>query len=121
MVTSRPRAWSWRRWARILRSRLVFAFVPVGAEVGEPGFGVREQVPDDGEDGAGDGALGPVPAQPPGQAAESFAEEGFGAGGAVGGLGAVALEVGVAVALRRSFHAGGQPACSQLAAVAVCP
>ena len=23
MVTSRPRAWSWRRWARILRSRSV--------------------------------------------------------------------------------------------------
>jgi hypothetical protein len=38
------------------------AFVPVGAEVGEPCFGVGEQVPDDDEDGARDGALGPVPA-----------------------------------------------------------
>ena len=39
-----------------------FAFVPVGAEVGEPGFGAGEQVPDDGQDGAGDGAFGPVAA-----------------------------------------------------------
>ena len=42
-----------------------FAVVPAGAEVGEPGFGVGEQVPDDDEDGAGDGALGPVPAEAP--------------------------------------------------------
>src|SRR5579872_3632594 len=74
-----------------------FAFVPVGAEVGEPGFRVGKQVPDDGQDGAADGAFGPVPAQAPRQAAEPFAEEGLGAGGAVGGLGAVALEVGVAL------------------------
>src|SRR5690242_5935147 len=83
-----------------------FAVVPAGAEVGEPGSGIGEQMPDDDEDGAGDGALGPVPAEAPGQAAESFAEEGSGAGGAVGGLGAVALEVGVALALRRLAVAG---------------
>jgi hypothetical protein len=82
------------------------AFVPVGAEVGEPGFWVGEQVPDDDEDGAGDGALGPVPAQAPGQAAEPFAEEGLGAGGAVGGLGAVALQVGVALPLLRFAFRG---------------
>ena len=74
-----------------------FAVVPVGTEVGEPGFGAGEQVPDDDEDGAGDGAFGPVPAQ----AAEPCAEERFGACGAVGGLGAVPLEVVVALALLR--------------------
>src|SRR5580704_6050741 len=78
-----------------------FAVVPVGAEVGEPGFGVGEQVPDDDEDGAGDGAFGPVPAEALAEAAEPFAEEGAGAGGAVGGLGVVALEVGVTLALFR--------------------
>ena len=74
-----------------------FAFVPVGAEVGEPGFGAGEQVPDDDQDGAGHCAFGPVPAQALAEAAKPFAEEGLGAGGAVGGLGAVALEVGVAL------------------------
>ena len=83
-----------------------FAFVPVGAEVGEPGFGAGEQVPDDDQDGAGDGAFGPVAAEALAEAAESFAEEGFGAGGAVGGLGAVALEVGVALPLLRFAVAG---------------
>jgi hypothetical protein len=78
------------------------AFVPVGSEVDEPGFGAGEQVPDDDEDGAGDGAFGPVPAQ----AAEPCAEERFGACGAVGGLGAVPLEVGVALAFARLAVAG---------------
>ena len=32
--------------------------VVAGAEVGEPGFGVGEQVPDDDQDGTGDGDLG---------------------------------------------------------------
>jgi hypothetical protein len=44
--------------------------VPGGAEVGEPGFGVGEEVPDDDEDGAGDGALGPVAAEAPAKTAE---------------------------------------------------
>jgi hypothetical protein len=35
------------------------AVVPVSAEVAEAGRGVVEEVPDDGEDGAGDGAPGP--------------------------------------------------------------
>ena len=59
-----------------------FALVPAGAEVGEPVVGAGEQVPDDDEDGAGDGAPGPVAVEAPGQAAEPFAEEGVGAGGA---------------------------------------
>src|SRR3954447_8166172 len=37
----------------------------------------------------------------PGGAAERFAEEGVGAGGAVGGLGAVAAQVGVALSFLR--------------------
>src|SRR6266849_2955422 len=47
-----------------------FALVPAGAEVGEPVVGAGEQVPDDDEDGAGDGAPGPVAVEAPGQAAE---------------------------------------------------
>src|SRR5256714_10575736 len=78
-----------------------FALVPAGAEVGEPVVGAGEQVPDDDEDGAGDGAPGPVAVEAPGQAAEPFAEEGVGAGGAVGGLGAVAAQVGVALSFLR--------------------
>jgi hypothetical protein len=81
-------------------------FVPVGAEVGEAGFGVVEEVPDDDEDGAGDGAPGPERADAAGQAALPFAEEGGGAGGAGGGLGAVALEVGVALSLAGLAAAG---------------
>ena len=77
------------------------ALVPAGAEVGVPGFGVGEEVPDDDEDGAGDGASCPVPVEAPGQAAEPLAEEGVRAGGAVGGLGAVAAQVGVALPFLR--------------------
>jgi hypothetical protein len=58
-----------------------FAVVPVGAEVGEPGFRAGEQVPDDDQDGAADGAFGPVAAQALAEAAEPFAEEGAGARG----------------------------------------
>ena len=80
--------------------------VPVGAEVGEPGFGVGEEVPDDDEDRSSDGAPGPGAAEAAGQAADPFAEEGVGAGGAGGGLGAVALQVAVALALLRLAAAG---------------
>src|SRR5260370_4271964 len=48
------------------------ALVPAGAEVGVPGFGAGEEVPGDDEDGAGDGAPGPVAVEAPGQAAEPF-------------------------------------------------
>jgi hypothetical protein len=53
-------------------------------------------VPDDDQDGPGDGTVSFIAADPPGQAAVPFAEEGGGVRGAGGGLGAVALEVDVA-------------------------
>ena len=84
-----------------MRSRPALLVVPAGAEVGEPGRGVGEEVPDDDEDGSSDGALGLVPAEAAGQPAEPFAEERTGVRGAVGGLGAVDLEVGVALSLLR--------------------
>src|SRR5580658_1290564 len=63
-------------------------------------------MPDDDEDGAGDGAFRLVRAEAAGQAADPVAEEGAGAGGAGGGLGAVALEVVVALAFLRLAAAG---------------
>jgi hypothetical protein len=69
-----------------------------GAQVGEPGRRILEEVPDDDEDGPGDGALGDAGAAFAGDAAVPFAEEGGGALGAVGGLGAQAAQVGVALA-----------------------
>src|SRR5258707_2803090 len=67
--------------------------VPVGpggdivrAEVGVARGRVGEQVPDDGQDGPGDGDLGFGLAAAAGDAAVPFAEEGPGAGGAEGGL-----------------------------------
>lgn len=41
------------------------AGVPDGAEVGVAGLGIGEQVPDDDEDGASDGAPGPAAAEAP--------------------------------------------------------
>ena len=60
--------------------------VVAGAEVGEPGGGVGEQVPDDDQDGAGDGDLGFGLAAAAQDAVVSLAEEGLGSGGAVSGL-----------------------------------
>src|SRR4029077_913755 len=54
--------------------------VVAGAEVGEPGGGVGEQVPDDDQDGAGHGDLGLGLAAPAGDPAVALAEEGGGAG-----------------------------------------
>ena len=73
------------------------AIVPAGAEVAEPGAGVGQQVPDDDEDGPADRALGADAADAAGEAAEPLAGEGTGAGRAGRCLGAVSLEVGVAV------------------------
>ena len=82
------------------------AGVPVGSEVGEPGFGAGEQVPDDDEDGPAGGVPCPVAADASGQAAEPLAEEGAGGRGAGGCLGAVALEAGIAVPFVRLAGAG---------------
>ena len=73
--------------------------VPAGAEVAEPGRRVGQQVPDDDEDGPADRALGADAADAAGEAAEPLAQEGAGPGRAERCLGAVALEVGVAVPL----------------------
>jgi hypothetical protein len=60
--------------------------VPAGAQVGEPDIGISQQMPDDEQDRPSDGALGFVPVEPPGQAADAVAEERLGAGSAVSGL-----------------------------------
>src|SRR5215831_4720385 len=68
------------------------------AEVGVPGGGVGEQVPDDDQDGAGDGDLGFGLAAAAGDPGVAFAEEGGGAGGADGGLAEGPAQPGVALA-----------------------
>src|SRR5580693_6352637 len=80
--------------------------VVAGAEVGEPVGGVGEQVPDDDQDGAGDGDLGLGLAAAAGDAVVPLAEEGLGAGGAVGGLAEGAAQPGVALALLPGPGAG---------------
>src|SRR5690348_1218188 len=80
--------------------------VVAGAEVGEPAGGVGEQVPDDDQDGAGDGDLGLGLAAAAGDAVVPLAEEGLGAGGAVGGLAESAAQPGVALALLPGPGAG---------------
>src|SRR6516162_2216964 len=69
------------------------------AEVGVPGGGVGQQVPDDHQDGAGHGDLGPGLAAAAGDPVVALAEEGGGAGGAEGGLAEAAAQVAVALAL----------------------
>src|ERR1700730_564513 len=72
--------------------------VVAGAEVGVPGGGVGEQVPDDDQDGAGAGDLSLGLAAAAGDAPVAFAEEGISAGGADGGLAEAATQVAVALA-----------------------
>ena len=55
------------------------AWVP-GAQLVEAGGGVGEQVPDDDQDGAGDGDQGPELAAAPGDPPVPLAEEGGGPG-----------------------------------------
>ena len=74
------------------------AGVVAGAEVVVAGGGVGEQVPDDDQDGAGDGDEGLELAAAVDEAPVAFAEEGVGLGGGGGGLTEDALEVGVALA-----------------------
>src|SRR5215218_2623645 len=73
------------------------AGVVVGAQIVEAGGGVGEQVPDDHQDGAGDGDQGLELADAPDQAAVALAEEGVGLGGRGGDLAEHALEVGLAL------------------------
>src|SRR5215469_2957427 len=69
------------------------------AEVGVPGGRVGQQVPDDHQDGAGHGDLGPGLAAAAGDPVVALAEEGGGAGSAEGGLAEAAAEIAVALAL----------------------
>jgi hypothetical protein len=69
-----------------------------GAEVVVADAAVGEQVPDDHQDGAGDGDHGLELAAAAGQAPVAFSEEGVGLAGRGGGLAEHSLEVGVALA-----------------------
>src|SRR5690242_7552169 len=69
-----------------------------GAELAEVGGGVGEQVPDDDQDGAGDGDQGLELADPLDQPPVPFAGESVCPGGRRGGLAEDALEVRVALA-----------------------
>src|SRR5215213_831355 len=71
------------------------AGVVVGAQVVEAGGGVGEQVPDDHQDGAGDGDQRLELADAFDEAAVALAEEGVGLGGGGGGLPECAFEVGL--------------------------
>jgi len=97
--------------ADVAADLLVFvgaAGVVIGAEVGEPGFGAGEQVPDDDQDGAGNSDLGLGPPAAAGEALMALAEEGCGAGCAGGGLAEVAAQVTVALAFLPGAVPGGR-------------
>jgi hypothetical protein len=72
--------------------------VEVWAQVVESGGGVGQEVPDDDEDGSGDGDEGFEFAAAFDQSSVAFPEEGVGLGGAGGGVAECAFEVGVALA-----------------------
>ena len=72
--------------------------MPVGAEVGEVGGGVREQVPGDDEDGVADGDQGALLAAAPDDPLVAGGQEGLGPGGAGCGLAEGAAEPGIALA-----------------------
>ena len=74
------------------------AGVIAGTEVAVTGGGVGEQVPDDDQDGAGDGDQGLELAAAADDAPVAFAEEGVGPDGRGGGFTKDALEVRVAFA-----------------------
>src|SRR6266496_3666330 len=84
------------------------AVMPVGAEVGEAGGGVGEQVPDDGEDGVADGDQGAFLAAAPDDPLVAGGQEGPGPGGGDGGLAEGATEPGVALAGGGGFAAPGR-------------
>src|ERR1700758_1814495 len=93
----------------VVSDLLVFVgagLVVAGAEVGEPGGGIGEQVPDDHQDGAGDSDLGLGLAAAAGDPPVPLAEERVRAGGAGGGLAEGAAQPGVALALLPGPGAG---------------
>jgi hypothetical protein len=79
------------------------AGVVAGAEVSVAGGAVGEQVPDDHQDGAGDGDGGFELAPALDQAPVAFAEEGVGLAGCGGGLAEDSLETSDAVKLSSCF------------------
>ncbi len=79
--------------------------VVVGSEIAESSRWVGEQVPDDGQDGAGDRDEGFEFAAAFDDAPVAFAEKGVRLGGRGGGLAERTLEVGVALAgLAAALH-----------------
>ena len=106
MVTSRPRAWSWRRWARILRSRSALRACQPGPRSGNlaAGSDSRCQMMTRMDLATAHWAL--MPPMRLDRRRNRSPRKVLGAGGAEGGLGAVALEVGVAVSLARLAGAG---------------
>jgi hypothetical protein len=69
----------------------------VGAEVGEGGSFVVQEVPDDDENGSSDSDDGFLPAATSGDPAVTLAEEGIGACGADGGFTEDPGQIGIAV------------------------
>jgi len=99
MVTGWPSSASiCRMWFFDLLVLVGAGLVVAGAEVGVPGGGVGEQVPDDDQDGAGHGDLGFGLAAAAGDPVVALAQEGGGAGGADGGLAEGPAQPGVALA-----------------------
>src|SRR5487761_1363674 len=72
--------------------------MPVGAEVGEAGGGVGQQVVDDDQDGVADGDQGALFAAAAGEPVVAGAQEGLGPGGADAGLAEGAGDPGAALA-----------------------
>src|SRR6266511_302050 len=81
-----------------LAGRVDAAGVVAGAQVVVAGGGVGEQVPDDHQDGAGDGDQGLALAAALDQAPVALPEEGVGLGGRGGDLAEDPFQVGVALA-----------------------
>ena len=81
--------------------------MPVGAQAGEAGGGVGQQVPGDGEDGVADGDQGTVLAAAPDDPLVAGGQEGLGPGRVGGGFAEGAAEPGVALAGGGGLAAAG--------------
>src|SRR5215475_4484650 len=89
------------------------AGVIAGAEFAEAGGAAGEQVPDDHQDGAGDGDQGFELAAAAGDPPVALAEEGAGAGGRGGGLAEDGLETSDAVKLSSCFGVRRRCGCGE--------